>query len=789
MRSKKIFIVFCLSLLLFVSFSHIVKAAGSVNNGGATGDNDYYEVDGDNETKDETFILPGPTGQTYKVHAYARLSANDPGEISASACIVRPDGLVVACQDVIDAGYPSGNNQYISGSDDLEMDLNWVGGSWVLIHIRVDSSSKYITRTYVTAYGRYVDAGTLSASPGTVNQGQKTTLRFNPINNISNIYIFDLTHGRFDWQELPDTTSAETWPINEDTIFSIMVKGPCPDGSAGECVSGSNTVTVHVAKATVACVVHRSTINGPPISGATCSIAGQSGTTNGDGYRAFNNIGLGNQTLTVTANGYNSYSGTKNITGNYDWHVALTPTYYSCSGSSTQGCTSGANACGQTSSGTRSRTCDTTNGEWSSWSSCSASPPATPAPVACTGATSSPNSCGDTNPGGAGTIQCYGTSRQSACSGATGSTPAQRPNYGAACSAVASAPNICGMIDYGTNGTYVCNGGANSGGGTRCTAVNGVTPANNLCPAPSVSITANGSGGPVTVPWNSNVTIAWSSANSSSCAVTPTGWTDTSGSQATGNLSIPSTYVYTISCTGTYWSSASDSVTVVVSAPPPTTSSVTITEPNYCASGPAVTMSWGYSDLAGSPQSAYQVQLDDQGSFNSINVDSGKILSSSNAWYSGQGVLAFNIVYHARVRTWSGYDVVSSWQEATICSGPGCTGGGANSWKTPVYAYPQTDFNWTANGILNNPSPPLNKPVQFTDTTVFGGNPNGRQWSWVLGEGATSTTQNPSHTYSAEGSYYVTLTATDNANQVCIRTKGPLIIQKPIPKWREIAPK
>jgi len=83
----------------------------------------------------------------------------------------------------------------------------------------------------------------------------------------------------------------------------------------------------------------------------------------------------------------------------------------------------------------------------------------------------------------------------------------------------------------------------------------------------------------------------------------------------------------------------------------------------------------------------------------------------------------------------------------------------------------------------------MNKPVQFTDATIFNGNPNGRKWNWTFGDGGTSTIQNPTHTYATEGYYYVTLMATDNANQSCTRVKGPIILQKPIPKWREIAPK
>ena len=50
---------------------------------------------------------------------------------------------------------------------------------------------------------------------------------------------------------------------------------------------------------------------------------------------------------------------------------------------------------------------------------------------------------------------------------------------------------------------------------------------------------------------------------------------------------------------------------------------------------------------------------------------------------------------------------------------------------------------------------PLN--VSFTD--LSSGDPTG--WSWTFGDGGTSTAQNPSHTYSAAGTYTVSLTASN----------------------------
>jgi PKD repeat protein len=49
--------------------------------------------------------------------------------------------------------------------------------------------------------------------------------------------------------------------------------------------------------------------------------------------------------------------------------------------------------------------------------------------------------------------------------------------------------------------------------------------------------------------------------------------------------------------------------------------------------------------------------------------------------------------------------------------------------------------------------------VQFTDTSS--GTPTG--WAWDFGDGTTSSAQNPSHTYTAAGTYTVTLTASNSA--------------------------
>ena len=78
-------------------------------------------------------------------------------------------------------------------------------------------------------------------------------------------------------------------------------------------------------------------------------------------------------------------------------------------------------------------------------------------------------------------------------------------------------------------------------------------------PAPTADIKANGSDGPVTINYNTSATISWTSSNANSCSVSPGGWSGTSGSQSSGNLT--SSQTYTVNCTGSA-GNTSDSATV-----------------------------------------------------------------------------------------------------------------------------------------------------------------------------------------------------------------------------------
>ena len=56
-------------------------------------------------------------------------------------------------------------------------------------------------------------------------------------------------------------------------------------------------------------------------------------------------------------------------------------------------------------------------------------------------------------------------------------------------------------------------------------------------------------------------------------------------------------------------------------------------------------------------------------------------------------------------------------------------------------------------------TPNVGQSVQFSDQSTN----NPTSWNWSFGDGGTSTSKNPFHTYLVAGIYTVTLTATNSA--------------------------
>jgi len=71
--------------------------------------------------------------------------------------------------------------------------------------------------------------------------------------------------------------------------------------------------------------------------------------------------------------------------------------------------------------------------------------------------------------------------------------------------------------------------------------------------------------------------------------------------------------------------------------------------------------------------------------------------------------------------------------------------------------------------------------VQFTDTSTPGSSPITR-WFWDFGDGSTDTRQNPSHVYSAAGSYTVSLAVTTEVGMSPIVTLRDFIVVAELPR-------
>jgi PKD repeat protein len=70
--------------------------------------------------------------------------------------------------------------------------------------------------------------------------------------------------------------------------------------------------------------------------------------------------------------------------------------------------------------------------------------------------------------------------------------------------------------------------------------------------------------------------------------------------------------------------------------------------------------------------------------------------------------------------------------------------------KEPISGYSFTPFN-----------PTIKDSIQFTDTS-YDSDGTITEWFWNFGDGNSSTSRTPTHTYAQSGQYNVTLQVTDN---------------------------
>jgi len=120
----------------------------------------------------------------------------------------------------------------------------------------------------------------------------------------------------------------------------------------------------------------------------------------------------------------------------------------------------------------------------------------------------------------------------------------------------------------------------------------------------------------------------------------------------------------------------------------------------------------------------------------------GQNSSVANGTYMySPGTLAYNYTYTVRASVEDGEYTVNS-ETITFTT--------VDDGETPNEP-PTADFSWTADGLT----------ISFADdSTDVDGSITG--WSWEFGDGSGSSLQNPTHTYTADGTYQVNLTVTDD---------------------------
>ena len=139
-----------------------------------------------------------------------------------------------------------------------------------------------------------------------------------------------------------------------------------------------------------------------------------------------------------------------------------------------------------------------------------------------------------------------------------------------------------------------------------------------------------------------------------------------------------------------------------------------------------------------------------------IDWSPSRIIFSS--WYA-DGTLISQYTTTTDIPTEESYFLLQCW---LIDPSAGTASGGNLDFVFSDFSYNPSSspvFTPVANFTANTTSGTTPVTVQFTDTSTN----SPTSWLWKFGDGTTSTSRNPTHTYSTAGTYTVTLKATNEA--------------------------
>lgn len=183
-------------------------------------------------------------------------------------------------------------------------------------------------------------------------------------------------------------------------------------------------------------------------------------------------------------------------------------------------------------------------------------------------------------------------------------------------------------------------------------------------------------------------------------------------------------------------------------------------------------LSWTFYDPQdGGAQSGYQIQIDDNSNFSSVNYDTGGVSSGIKERYIAVGSqINFNTTYYWRVRV---YDSQGAWSNFATGS----------SFSTPAHAAPAPSFTASPE------HPSAGEAVQFTSTSTTSGGASitGYEWSFAGGTPSSSNAESVAVTFATEGEQAATLRVTDSDGISC-STESSVTIEQKLPDIREVPP-